>query len=178
MLEQRLADVIRTIDALAQVEQTVGEFYHRCSAVFLHDSDFWLRLSNDEFLHAAVLTKLSQMIVRKPHEFEPGQMFPPAAKRTFIARILSDSEKLMAGTLTMYDALLVAYHIEATMIESNYTEVVETKNPEYIKALDNLAVATVQHSHRIKKKMNQYKKNGTGTRKSTARPQNDLHSEG
>jgi hypothetical protein len=178
MLEQRHADLIRTIDALAQVEQTVGEFYRSCAEIFRHDSDFWHRLSNDEFLHAAVLKKLSKMIERKPNEFEPGQMFPPAAKRTFIARILSDSEKLMAGTLTMYDALLVAYHIEATMLESNYTEVVETKNPEYIKALDNLAAATVQHSHRIKKKMNQYRKNGTGTRKNTARPQNELHSEG
>jgi hypothetical protein len=178
MLEQRLADVIRTIDELAQVEQTVGEFYGSCSALFQHDSPFWLSLSNEEFLHAAILTKLSQMIERKPHEFEPGQMFPPAAIRTFIARIRSDTEKLMAGTLNMYGALLVAYHIEATILESNYTEVVETKNPEYLKALDNLATATVRHGKRIKKKMDQYRRNGTGARKRTERPLNELPSKG
>jgi|GEM_PF-1944611 hypothetical protein len=178
MLEQRIADLIRTISELAQVEQTVGEFYSSCSALFQHDSSFWLSLSKEEFLHAAVLTKLSQMIAHKPHEFEPGQMFPPAAIRTFIARIRSDTEKLMAGTLNMYEALLVAYHIEATILESNYTEVVETKNPEYLKALDNLAAATVRHGKRVKKKMDQYGRNGTGPRKRTEQPSNKLRSEG
>ena len=84
----------------------------------------------------------------------------------------------MAGTLNMYEALLVAYHIEATILESNYTEVVETKNPEYLKALDNLATATVRHGKRIKKKMDQYRRNGTGARKRTERPLNELRSEG
>ncbi|HMK34774.1 MAG TPA: hypothetical protein VK463_06890 [Desulfomonilaceae bacterium] len=158
MVERRIDEVIQTVDALVQVEKTVGEFYGSCSEVFTQDSEFWLKLARDEFLHADVLVKLHEMITRKPHKFGPGKPFPIAALRTFIAQVDSERAKLMAGTLTMYDALVAAHHIERTIIEYKYLEVIKTEKSEYLEALDNLAVATAEHRKRIKKKMDEYRK--------------------
>ncbi len=78
MAERRMEEVIRTADALVQVEKTVGEFYGSCSEIFTHDSEFWLGLAHDEFLHADVLVKLHENIIREPHKFRSGERFPLA----------------------------------------------------------------------------------------------------
>jgi hypothetical protein len=157
-------EVIRTVDALVQVEKTVGEFYGNCSECFPDDADFWSKLAREEFLHSDVLTKLHALIIRKPHRFQPGKPFPLAALRTFISQIHSDREKLIAGTMTMYDALVAAYHIERTIIEYKYLEVIKTEKPEYREALATLEAATEKHRGKIKKKMDECGKSGDGAR--------------
>ncbi|MBI5248006.1 MAG: hypothetical protein HY912_00805 [Desulfomonile tiedjei] len=158
MSEDSLEDVIRTISVMIEVEKTVGHFYRSCSEVFFQDSDFWKRLSDEEALHADVLAQLARMIARKPHKFEPGKLFSTTALRTFISRILSDSERLKNGDLTMHNALLVAYHLETTIIEYGYTRIVGTDEPKYLEALENLEAATIKHRGRIKDKMQEYGK--------------------
>jgi hypothetical protein len=160
MEEQALQDLVETLQIMAEVEKTVGEFYRNCAGLFEHDSDFWLRLAEDEGLHAEALTKLSQMVFRKPGEYQPGRLPSVAALRTFISRVQSDQERLSSGTLTMDNALLVAYLMEMTVIECNYTEVVRTTNPKCLEALRNLSSATVKHKGRVKEKMENHKKRG------------------
>jgi hypothetical protein len=162
MAEGHMDEVIRTVDALVQVEKTVGEFYGSCSEFFPDYTDFWSKLAQEEYLHSDVLAKLHELIIRKPHKFQPGKPFPIAALRTFISRIHSDREKLVAGTLTMYDALMAAYHIERTIIEYKYLDVIKTEKPEYLQALSNLETATSKHRQRIKKKLDEYGKSGNG----------------
>ncbi|MGO9569348.1 MAG: hypothetical protein ACLP5H_17575 [Desulfomonilaceae bacterium] len=158
MQEQALRDLVQTIEAMSELEQTVGEFYGECSAFFKFDSQFWFDLSQEEALHSEVLAKLSQMIRRKPYEYEPGKVSSASALRTFISRIHSDHDRLKNGTLTMSNALLVAYHMETTMIEVGYTEVVKTTNPKCLEALEKLSTASVKHRGKIKTKMETYKK--------------------
>jgi hypothetical protein len=117
MAERRIDEVIQTVDALVQVEKTVGEFYGSCSEVFPHDSEFWMSLAGDEFARADVLVKLHENIIREPHKFRCGERFPLANLRAFVAHVHALSEKLMADRLTMYEALEAAYQIERTIIE-------------------------------------------------------------
>lgn len=165
MVERRMDEVIRTVDALVQVEKTVGEFYGSCSEVFAQDSDFWLGLARDEFLHADVLAKLHERIIREPHRFRRGELFPITTLRAFVSQVHSEHEKLIAGTLTMYDALVAAYQIERTIIEQKYLEAIRTEKPEYLEALDILAEETAAHRDRIKMKLDEYRKSGRGTGK-------------
>jgi hypothetical protein len=160
MTERGIDEVIHTVDALVQVEKTVGEFYGCCSEIFPDESDFWLKLARDEFLHSDVLAKLHALIIRKPHRFMQGNPFPIGALRTFISQVHADREKLMTGALTMHDALVAAYHIERTIIEYKYLEVIKTEKPEYLEALSNLETATFKHREKIKKKMDDYGKSG------------------
>ncbi len=165
MAERRMEEVIQTVDALVQVEKTVGEFYGSCSEVFTHDSEFWLSLARDEFLHADVLVKLHENIMREPHKFRSGERFPLATLRAFVSHVHSQSEKLMAGRLTMYEALAAAYEIERTVIEQKYLGAIITEKPEYLEALDKLAAETAGHRERIKTKMEEYRKSGRDTGK-------------
>ncbi len=143
---------------MSELEEAVGEFYKECAGFFRFDSQFWLNLSQEEALHSDVLTKLSQMIWRKPCEYKPGKLSSASALRTFISRIHSDHDRLKNGTLTMYTALLAAYQMETTMIECGYTDVVKTTNPKCLEALKNLTVASVLHRGKIKTKMEPYRK--------------------
>jgi len=165
MVERRMDEVIRTVDALVQVEKAVGEFYGSCSEVFAHDSDFWLGLAHDEFLHADVLVKLHERIIREPHKFRLGELFPITTLRAFVSQVHSNHEKLIAGTLTMYDALVAAYKIEQNIIEQKSLESIRTEKPEYLEALDILAQETAAHRDRIKTKLDEYRKSGRGTGK-------------
>ena len=158
MEEAVLRDLLSTLKIMAEAEKTVGGFYKSCAEFFQHDADFWSKLADEEFIHADVLTRLSKMVTRKPNEYEPGKLPSVAALRTFISRLHSDRERLKNGTLTMHDALLAAYLIEMTVIECNYTEVVQTTNSKCLEALENLAIATVQHRGRIKDKMQDFRK--------------------
>jgi rubrerythrin len=158
MQDSTLQDLVQAIDIMSEVEKTVGEFYKECAGFFRFDSEFWLDLSRDEALHSGALAKLSQMIKRKPSEYEPGKLSPASALKTFISRIHSEQERLKNGTLTMYSALMAAYHMETTMIECSYTQVVKTTNPKCITALENLSAASVKHRGKTKKKMERYKK--------------------
>ncbi len=158
MQEEALQELVQTLDTMSELEKTVGEFYKECAGFFRFDSQFWLNLSEDEALHAGVLAKLCQMIKRKPQEYGPGKYSPRAALKTFISQIRSDRQRLKDGTLTTHDALLAAYHMETTIIECGYTEVVETTNSKCLEALKNLTVASVVHRGKIKTKMETYRK--------------------
>jgi hypothetical protein len=156
MVERRIEEVIRTVDALVQVEKTVGEFYGNCSEVFADESQFWLALANEEFSHSDVLVKLHEDMIRDPGEFISGVRFPLAVLNAFVSGVQSQSEKLLAGTLTMYDALVAAEEIEGTIIEQGILRVIRTEKPAHREALDLLAAETAAHRRRIKAKMDEY----------------------
>ena len=158
MQENNLQNLVQTLDTMLELEKTIGEFYRECAGFFRFDSAFWMSLSQDEALHSGALAKLSQMVRRKPSEYEPGKLSSGSALRTFISRIHSDHDRLKNGTLTMYTALLTAYHLETTMIEFGYADVVKTTNPKCIEALEKLSTASVQHRDKIKEKMKLYRK--------------------
>jgi len=160
LAESSLTDLIRMIELMVEAEKTAGDFYKDCAERFEDDSDFWMSLANDEFLHAEVLAKLSKMIRRKPHEFQPGNLPDHSELENFISLMRSHRDKLEKGTWAIVDALMAASDIEATVIEANYTEILKTGNPAYLEALDNLSKATVGHKGKIKKKIEAYKKRG------------------
>jgi hypothetical protein len=162
MSDRSVDEVVQVVDALVQVEKTVGEFYGNCSEFFQDESDFWLKLAEEEFLHSDVLAKLHAIMIRKPRRFEPGKPFNIASLRTFVSQIESDRERLMGGAWTMHDALDAAYNIERTIIEYKYLEVIKTEKTEYLEALAKLEAATEKHRARIKKKMEEYSKDGSG----------------
>jgi rubrerythrin len=160
LAESSLTELIRIIELMVDAETAAGDFYKNCAERFEYESDLWMSLANDEFLHAEILTKLWEMIQRKPHEFQPGKLPALTEVQSFISLIRSYSEKLEAGTWAIVDALLAASDIETAVIEASYTEILETKNPAYLEALANLSKATVGHRNKIQRKIRAYNKRG------------------
>jgi hypothetical protein len=48
---------------------------------------------------------------------------------------------------------MAAYHIESTVVEHKYTEVIKTENSKYLTALENLMKAEVNHKARIQERV-------------------------
>jgi len=152
MSDQSLKDVIEVMKLMVEAETTCADFYQACSEAFCDDKDFWVQLAKEESHHATVLVKLSDLVTRKPQEFEVGKLSPLSALRTFISRVQSDHQKLHRGVLSQRDALMAAYHIESTVVEHKYTEVIKTQNSGYLTALENLMKAEVNHKARIQER--------------------------
>jgi hypothetical protein len=153
MSDQSLQDVIEAMKLMVEAETTCADFYQACSEAFCDDKDFWVQLAKEESHHATVLVKLSDLVTRKPQEFEVGKLSPLSALRTFICRVQSDHQKLHKGMLSEKGALMAAYLIESTVVEHRYMEVITTQNSSYLTALGNLMKAEVNHKARIQTRM-------------------------
>jgi hypothetical protein len=158
MTDHPLQDAIDVMNLMVEAERTCADFYQACSEAFSHEKDFWEQLAKEEFHHAGVLVKLSDLVNRKPHEFEVGKLSPLSAMRGFISRVRSDHQKLHGGSLSEDGALMAAYLIESTVVEQKYTEVIRTQNSSYLTALEKLTKAEVNHKARIQEKMKARKK--------------------
>jgi len=79
------------------------------------------------------------------------------AINSFIARIRSDVDKVRHGELTEKDAFLIAYHIEGTVIELSYVEVINTNNQTYLSLMNDVLADTMKHKKRVVKKLSQTK---------------------
>ncbi len=153
MSAESLQDAIDVMNLMVEAETACADFYQACSEAFSHEKDFWEQLAREEFRHAGVLVKLSDLVARKPQEFEVGKLSPLSALRSFISRVQSDHQKLHRGVLAEKDALMAAYLIESTVVEQKYTEAITTQNGKYLEALEKLTKAEVNHKARIKEKM-------------------------
>lgn len=153
MSDQSLQDAIDVMKLMEEAENTCASFYQTCSEMFAHDKDFWTQLAREEFHHAGVLVKLSELVRRKPQEFQVGKLSPLSALRSFISRVQLDHEKLHSGSLSEKGALMAAYLIESTVVEHKYMEVIQTQNSGYLTALEKLMKAEVNHKARIQARM-------------------------
>jgi len=158
MTDHSLQDAVEVMNLMVEAEKTCAAFYQACSEAFSHDKDFWTQLAKEEVHHAGVLVKLSDVVSRKPQEFEVGKLSPLTALRGFISRVQSDHQKLHGGSLSEDGALMAAYHIESTVVEQKYTEVIRTQNSNYLAALEKLTKAEINHKARIQEKMKARKK--------------------
>ena len=158
MTDHPLQDAIDVMNLMVEVERTCADFYQACSEAFSHDKDFWEQLAREEFHHAAVLVKLSDLVSRKPQEFEVGKLSPLSALRAFISRVQSDHQKLLRGVLAEKDALMAAYLIESTVVEQKYTEAITTRNDKFLEALEKLTKAEVNHKARIQERVKRTQK--------------------
>jgi hypothetical protein len=153
MADQSLENAIEVMKLMVEAETTCADFYQACSEVFYHDKAFWDQLAKEEAHHARVLVKLSELVTRKPQEFEVGKLSPLSALRSFISRVQSDHQNLDRGVLSEKGALMAAYLIESTVVEHKYMEVIKTQNSGYLTALENLIKAEVNHKERIQTRM-------------------------
>ncbi len=143
-----------TLDALnlmMECENTVSEFYKLCSEQYSQNRTFWADLSREELAHAQVIEKLIQLIRLRPSEFAPGKSTPIDAIKTFINRVHSNIETVNKAELSEDKVLFMAYQIENTFIELQYTEVVDTQNQEYKSLLDQVMSDTHEHNKKVLK---------------------------
>ena len=183
MPETSLEDVLDTMEVMVEAENSVARFYLACATRFTKDAQFWASLAEEEFLHAEAISKLAQLIRKKPHRFEPGNLSPLSALRDFIAKINTKADRVSSGALSESGALLAARHIESTFIEGKYPEAVLTDIPKYNQILDNLVLRSQKHKNIVSKRIRKSKSKQEATsdsqdsRSSTGKEESTLNKE-
>jgi hypothetical protein len=157
-MEQPISNSLKALDVMVEAESTVAEFYSLCSERFTEHTQFWGSLAKEELAHAEVIRKLIQLVCIQPAQFTAGKSTPLDAIKAFIARTHSNIEGMQRGDLPEEKALLIAYHIENTVIEAQYADVVSTENEEYKALLGQVLADTLRHKESVLGKIRDLKK--------------------
>lgn len=165
-MEELLSYSLKALDVMVEAETAVAEFYSLCAEKFTAHAQFWSSLAKEEFAHAEVIRKLIHLIRIQPDQFAAGKSTPLEAVKAFIARTHSNAESIRRDELPEEKALLIAYHIENTVIESQYADVVTTENLEYGALLKQIVSDTKRHKETVLDEMRALKK----TRKKPSKP--------
>jgi tRNA U55 pseudouridine synthase TruB len=148
-----LKDCLEAMGLMVQVEMAVADFYLGCLERFPEDASFWSRLAKEELAHADIIAKLAELVRVQPNEFTIGNSVPLNAINSFTRRIRSNVDEIRHGELAAKDALLIAYHIENTVIEMSYVQVINTNNQTYLSLMNNVMADTMKHKKRVVKKL-------------------------
>lgn len=148
-----LEDVRKELEVMIEIENSLSEFYQKCGELYPESKKFWSDLSKDETYHADVLTTLAKATLTRARHFKVGKAFGSGSLGSFLNQVRSNGTKLCSDTVTERDALMIAYHMEATLIEKKYTEVVITDKPEYLGALEKIDAATRIHREKLVARM-------------------------
>ncbi len=157
MATDRFRETLEALEIMKDLEKLVAEFYELCARSFGHSHAFWMELAREETQHSAAISALADHMTKKPDQFSPGEPFALPALRTFHSKVRSDIQKLHQGALTEKDSLFIAYHIENTVIEAKYTEIVATTDKYYSEILARLTAAEIDHRDRVVKRMKESK---------------------
>ncbi len=152
-MEKIISDALKALNVMVEAENTVAEFYLLCSERFAENSNFWGSLAREELAHAEVIRRLIELVNIQPDQFSAGKSAPLDAIKSFIARTKSSIETLQRGELPEEKVLLIAYHIENTVIETQYADVVNTENQEYRALLTQVITETLKHKESVVGKM-------------------------
>jgi len=165
-MEQLITASLKALNLMKESEQTVAEFYLLCSERYSDNHTFWAGLAREEMAHARVIARLIELVSIHPSEFTLGKATPLEAIKSFIGRTNSSIESLRSGELPEEKALLMAYHIENTLIELQYADVVTTSNEDYKALLSQVIFDTLKHREKVVEKNKELKDLATARKKS------------
>jgi hypothetical protein len=149
MMQQSIKACVEALNLMVESEKMVAEFYLLCSEMFTEHHAFWASLAREEMAHARVVGKLIELVSIQPNEFSAGKSTPVNAIKSFIKKTQSNIETLKQSDVPEEKALLMAYHIENTIIEQKYADVVSTDNEDYRTLLNQVITDTLKHKEKV-----------------------------
>ena len=108
-----MTDVLKRIRGCMSIERAAVEMYKTFSNMFPDEKDLFADIMQDELNHIAFLDRMEQ------HAEEFDAYFPPNAtliKQT-MGFVLTISEQITYGPLTLQEAILKALRLEESMVE-------------------------------------------------------------
>jgi rubrerythrin len=153
-----LEELRREIEVMIDIEKSLSSFYEKCAELFPQDAEFWSDLSKDEQHHANVLKTLAKATLKRARHFEVGKSFGSGSLVTFLNQVRANLARLDCDPLKERDALMIAYHMEGTLVEQKYAEVLKTDKPEYVNVLEKILDETRMHKKKLVARMKLHKK--------------------
>lgn len=128
-------------------------YYRECSKVFAGEYDFFHDIELQELAHQKNLIFILDRIKQNPEEFSWKMPFEESIVEDGARRMKKAAEEIKNDRFTLKDALNVAMTEERTVMEKNYSDIVETKNEKVSKLLKLIAEETELHYEGIEEKL-------------------------
>ncbi|MEA2081933.1 MAG: hypothetical protein U9O97_04280 [Elusimicrobiota bacterium] len=145
MRKDQLDNVLKTLDAMKELELQMSYLYRECSKADAGREDFWARISEQEVGHAAYIDKMIGIIGDKAQLFSAGRNFNITAVKLVIDGIKSDIEKVKSGKIKGNQLLFMASDLEQSLLEKEFTEIVKSENSQYTELADRIMEETFMH---------------------------------
>lgn len=146
---QNLSDLMKL---MAATERLFADFYRLCAEIWEEDREFWLATAAEEEKHAKNIERLSQLVAARPDRFTIRRSFNQTAIRTIMTGIEGYMKRLKAGQITRFQAMILARDLEASVMEKNYAEIVQTSDLEYLELMTEITQDTKRHKYSIEQR--------------------------
>jgi len=133
---------------IISVEDAIGDLYRVYAAVLPERRDFWMRLQNDERLHAQWVRDLMARVQRDELTIREGR-FSPESFEVLLHYIRQRIDEAKAAPPKPLEALTVAKDIESTIVERAFFEVLESDDRVLQQILRNLHLNTEAHAAQV-----------------------------
>ena len=135
---------LESLGLLAAHEAAMADFYSALGARFPERADLFSTLVSAERDHARRITDFAALVSAGTVRVDPGR-FPTAALLASLDSIGEEIRRARAPTVTLLEALSVAYELESRLIESRYYEVVEGDSAELKELVERLSRELAEH---------------------------------
>jgi len=157
MSTANLEKITTVLEAMIKYELTLFDFYKRCADIWTEDELFWRYLASAELQHSENIIKMREIITNGQERFEAGRPFNSIALNTAMAGLKDNAGRLTSGAFSREKILIMARDIEQSILESNYAEIVKTKDIEYQTLMNAIISQTQVHKKIIQEKIEKTK---------------------
>lgn len=133
------------LNKMAALEVALSDYYAACASRGF-GRDVCTRLANDELGHANLFLAMSGRVASsKGAGFTAGQEVSADTIRAFTGYIRGQTRAVVEGDLTAPHAFAVASGMEKRFLDSRYSEIVKTDDPEFRRMMDSILKETAAH---------------------------------
>jgi len=160
----RLTEVLKALELLAEAEIQVGAFYFACARVFPDEREFWRALSDAEVSHAQTIRKMAEMVEANPERYTAARPLDKTAVRVFIEGLKRNTVRVDRREFDLGRALKVARDTEYAVLEKKLGEIVETDDTEFASLYKVVNDQTDLHLASIERKIMETKSHSRAIR--------------
>jgi Tfp pilus assembly ATPase PilU len=145
MVKDKHQDII---DLMIKQEELISELYLSFGKTFPEHHEFWETLSEEEKMHAKILTKLKALIKQETVVFD-DERIKSNTLQTFTEYLETLILKSESSAMHIRQALVLSHDIEMTIIEKNVFTLFKSDSIKITESLEKLISDTKDHSKRI-----------------------------
>jgi hypothetical protein len=149
-ISENIFDVLKNMEAF---ERIVAALYLFCSQTGSFDKEFWTDMGEAEIKHARHISRMMELILKKPESFELNSHFRSAAIKTAAAGVQWHMDRLRKNGMTQEKMFYIARDLELAVLENCYNSIVKTNDSEFHSLMDEIVSDTVTHHNQLERKI-------------------------
>jgi len=146
-------EILKILLLMSDLEFRVSELYAECAEQYAENRKFWRDMSRAEVGHGEAIKQMASLYAEKPDEYRVARPFTAVSINAAIKWAKDRLEQLRSGSLPEEKMLFIARDLEASLLESKFTEYLTTGNIEFNNFAGSLANDTQDHQRALTEKI-------------------------